>query len=157
MSKFVMRLGVCAARGRRSEDSRARHRKRGSPGGPLVRMVGVLALTVARLASCGLFHGFLPILLVALSLPFGLPLRRAAWGCRHVGVKVDHVLRHALDAVRGRLLGQALDSEGTELEVPEPEPPRRTLVASHSLRVEVEPEAEANSEPVSERERRQSR
>ena len=128
-------------------------------------MVVVLALTVARVARWSLFRVFLPTLLVALSLLFGRPLRRAAWRCRDVGVEVDNGLRHALDAVRGRLEGQALDpedtedTEDTEVEEPEPEPPRRTRVASRPLRVEIEPEAdaEANSGPVAERERRQSR
>ena len=154
-----------AARGRGSERSRDRREQRGSPGGPLVLMVVVLALTVARVAGWSLFRVFLPTLLVALSLLFGRPLRRAAWRCRDVGVEVDNGLRHALDAVRGRLEGQALDpedtedTEDTEVEEPEPEPPRRTRVASRPLRVEIEPEAdaEANSGPVAERERRQSR
>ena len=138
-----------AARGqRRSERSRnwQSQRRAHGPGGPPLLILVVLALSVARLASWGLFRVLLPTLLLALSLPFGRPLRRAAWRCREVGVEVDLGLRHASDALRGRLTGQAIDTEGTEIDYSEPEPPPRARVSSSPLRVEVPPEAGTEAE-----------
>ena len=112
------------------------------PGGPVVLMVVVLALTVARLANWGLFRVFLPTLLFALSLFFGRPLRRAAWRCREVGVEGDRGLSQASDAVRGRLLGQAIDTSGEEIEDLEHDSAPRTRVAGSPLRVAVDPEPE---------------
>jgi len=144
-----------AARSRRSQPPHDWQRR--GPGGPFVLMVVVLALTVARLATWGLFRVLLPTLLFALSLFFGRPLRRAAWRCREVAVEGDRGLRQALDAVRGRLLGRTLDTSGEEIDGLEPEPARRTRVESSPQRVEVEPEADLSdySEPVAEPGRRQ--
>jgi hypothetical protein len=119
----------------------------------------VLALTAARLLTWGLFRVFLPTLLFALSLPFGRPLRRAAFRCREVGVEVDHGLRHALNEVRGRLLGDEIDTTGSEIDEHEPKPAARTRVSEHPLRVPAPPEAESDdySEAIAERDRREPR
>ena len=137
------------------------HRHRGGigPGGPLVLLVVVLALTAARLATWGLFRVFLPTLLFALSLPFGRPLRRAAWRCREVGVAVDRGLGQAVEAVRGRLLGNEIDTTGTEIDASEGEPSLRTRVSEHPQPVPTPPEAELDdyARPSGERERREPR
>jgi serine/threonine protein kinase len=135
------------------------HRHRGFNGpGPLVLMVVVLALTVARVLMWGLFRVFLPALLTALSLAFGRPLRRAALRCRDVGLDVDHGLSHALAVMRGRVLGREIETEGEEIPDIEPESPPRTRVATGPQRVEVEPgpdEPQDDSvEAVARRERR---
>ena len=78
----------------------------------------VFGLVLARIGTWALFRVFLPTLLTLLSLFFGRGLRRAAWRCRDIGVQGDRGLVHAMDAVRGRILGR------TEIEVdPEPEGP----------------------------------
>jgi serine/threonine protein kinase len=85
------------------------------PLAPLVVSLVVLALTVARVATWALFRAFLPTLLVVLSLFFGRGLRRAAWRCRDIGVQGDIGLRHAMDAVRGSILGrQEIEVDGEE-------------------------------------------
>ena len=150
-----------SARSVRNEHAGHWQRQRSSfgPGGPVVLMVVALALTVARLANWGLFRVFLPTLLFALSLFFGRPLRRAAWRCREVGVEGDRGLSQALDAVRGRLLGQAIDTSGEEIEDLGHDSARRTRVAADPLRVAVdpEPEVEPYAGPISEPERREPR
>jgi len=125
----------------------------------VVLVVVVLALSVARVATWGLFRLFLPTLLFALSLFFGQPLRRAAWRVREVGLEGDRGLSHALDAVRGRLLGREIDVEGTEIDDWEAEPAPRTRVSADPARVEPDPEADRGgySQPTAERERREPR
>ncbi|HEY3254871.1 MAG TPA: serine/threonine-protein kinase [Polyangiaceae bacterium] len=132
-----------------------RHRHGFGPGGPLLLMFVVLALTVARVATWGLFRVFLPTLLFGLSLFFGSPLRRAAWRCREVGVEVNRGLSHALNEVRGRLLGGEIDTEGEEIDAPEQEPAAKTRVSEGRVRVPLEPEADSDdyAEPSAERER----
>ena len=150
-----------AAGRRRSEHNHdsARHRHGFGPGGPIVLMMVVLALTVARVATWGLFRVFLPTLLFALSLFFGRPLRRAAWRCREVGVEGERGLAHAIDVVRGRLLGREIEVEGSEIYEPEPERAARTRVSVAPLRVEVPPESELANFPdtSASRERREPR
>ena len=133
-----------SARAIRSEqaDHWQRPRSGFGPGGPVVLMVVVLALTVARLANWGLFRVFLPSLLFALSLFFGRPLRRAAWRCREVGVEGDRGLSQALAAVRGRVLGRTIDTSGEEIDDLEHDRAQGTRVASSPLRVAVDPEPE---------------
>ena len=148
------------ARSLRSERSNHWHvagSERGA--GPPVLILVVLALTVARLATWGLFRVFLPTLLFALSLFFGRPLRRAAWRCREVGVEGDRGLSHALAQVRSRLFGHEIDVEGTEIDPSEAKPAARTRVASSPLRVEVDPEPDLSdySDPIAEAERREPR
>jgi serine/threonine protein kinase len=85
------------------------------PAAPLLIAVVVLGLLIARVAIWTLFRVFLPVLLTMLSLFFGRGLRRAAWRCRDTGIQVDRGLVHAMDAVRGRILGRtAIDVEGEE-------------------------------------------
>lgn len=79
------------------------------PAAPLILSIVVLALTFARIATWALFRVFLPVLLSFLSVFFGRGLRRAAWRCRDVGIAGDRGLLHAIEAVRGRVLGT--DSE----------------------------------------------
>jgi hypothetical protein len=150
-----------AARDLGRERSRNWHRQPSGfgPGGPFVLTAVVLALTVARLATWGLFRVFLPTLLFALSLLFGRPLRRAAWRCREIGVEGDRGLSHALDAVRARLTGHAIDVEGTEIEDRERKPTPKARVARNRQRVEPPPEAPADedAEPAAERPLRESR
>ena len=148
------------ARSLRSERSDLWHGPgNGRGAGPFVLIVVVLALTVARLATWGLFRVFLPTLLFALSLFFGRPLRRAAWRCREVGVQGDRGLSHALTQVRSRLLGQEIDVEGTEIDPMESKAAARTRVASSPLRVEHGPEEDLSdySEPIAEPERGERR
>ncbi len=150
-----------AARSFRDERPSNWHRRRGGrgPGGPLILMVVVLALSAARLTSWALFRVFLPTLLFALSLLFGRPLRRAAWRCREVGMEVDQGLRQAVDSVRGRLLGTEIDVQGSEIDPPEQPPAPRTRVSESPLHVETPPASELDdySEPVAEPERREPR
>ena len=129
----------------------------GPPG--LVLMVVVLALTIARVATWALFRVFLPSLLFALSLFFGRPLRRAAWRCREVGIEGDRGLGHALDAVRGRLLGREIDLRGSEIdrEASEPRPRARASAAPAPSPPGPEPDSDDYPAPVSERERREPR
>ncbi|HET7544258.1 MAG TPA: serine/threonine-protein kinase [Polyangiaceae bacterium] len=130
-----------AAHGHQRERAREWHGHHGFNGpGPLVLMVVVLALTVARVAMWGLFRVFLPTLLSALSLMFGRPLRRAAYRCREVGVDIDHGLSHALAVMRGRVLNQEIETEGEEMADLEPQSPPRTRVSTGPQRVELEPE-----------------
>jgi len=153
-------------RARRAERSLQRERasewhrhRRGHHGfngpGPLILMVVVLGLTVARVSMWGLFRVFLPALLSALSLAFGRPLRRAAFRCREVGIDVDQGLRHALAVMRGRVLGQEIEAEGQEVPDIEPEPPLRTRVSTGPARGAAEPEQDQDdrAEPVARRER----
>ncbi len=147
-----------AARGLQHQRATDWHRHRGFNGpGPLLLVFVVLALTVARVTMWSLFRVFLPALLSALSLVFGRPLQRAALRCREVGVDVDHGLRHALAALRGRMLDQEIEAEGQEILDIEPEPPARTRISTGPQRVEAEPEAEQEqydrAEPVARRER----
>ena len=146
-----------AGRGLHGERTRRRHGF--GPGGPLLLMLVVLALTAARLAAWGLFRVFLPTLLFALSLFFGSPLRRAAWRCREVGVEVEGGLRHALDELRGRLVGNEIDVDGSEIDPVAPERAPRTRVSGSPSRVEVQPEADLDDygEPIDQRERREPR
>jgi tRNA A-37 threonylcarbamoyl transferase component Bud32 len=128
------------------------------PAAPLILSIVVLALTVARLANWALFRLFLPVLLTMLSLFFGRGLQRAAWRCRDVGIAGDHGLLHAIEAVRGRLLGREHDGdEETEGEVvpeeaarDESADPARSEPAAHAevlekpkIRVSFTPTAEA--------------
>ncbi len=119
----------------------------------------MLALTVARLATWALFRVFLPTLLFALSLFFGRPLRRAAWRCREVGVEVEQGLRHGLDQVRARLLGNEIDVEGEEIDAAPPERAPRTRVSASPPRAPTAPESELDdyAGPITERERREPR
>ena len=136
------------------------------PGAALVLLVVLLALTAARLATWGLFRIFLPTLLIALSVFFGSPLRRAAWRCREVGVEVDRGLSETLSAVRARLHGREIDAEGLEIDAEgleidpdEPERAPRTRVAGSEVRASAPPEAESgdHTEPVPAASRRQPR
>jgi serine/threonine protein kinase len=89
---------------------RQRRRHRGLHGGgarpflpgPLVVLVLIVGLVVARFSTGALFRVFLPVLLTLLSLFFGTGLRRAAARMRRIGEEGDEGLRRALDAVRGR-------------------------------------------------------
>jgi serine/threonine protein kinase len=106
-----------------------RHEHGFGPAAPLLISLVVLALTVARVATWALFRVFLPVFLTLLSVPlFSQSLRRAAWRCREVGITGDRGLMHAIEAVRGRMLGQDIQVEG-----------------------EAVPDAEVEAEPVSER------
>jgi hypothetical protein len=85
------------------------------PAAPLLISVVVFGLLIARVATWALFRVFLPVLLTMLSLFFGRGLRRAAWRCRDIGMQGDRGLLHAMDAVRGRILGRTeIDVEGEE-------------------------------------------
>ncbi|HYQ41277.1 MAG TPA: serine/threonine-protein kinase [Polyangiaceae bacterium] len=134
--------------------------RRGFGGGPLVMVVVVLALTAARLGVWALFRVFLPTLLFALSMAFGRPLRRAAFRCREVGVDLDQSLSHALDAVRGRMLGREIETTGEEVADVDQGSTARVRVPSDRRRVDLEAEATLDDDPVSsitERERREPR
>jgi serine/threonine protein kinase len=85
------------------------------PAAPLLIALVVFGLLIARVAMGTLFRVFLPVLLTMLSLFFGRGLRRAAWRCRDIGMQMDAGLVHAMDAVRGRILGRTeVDVEGEE-------------------------------------------
>ncbi|HEY4107180.1 MAG TPA: serine/threonine-protein kinase [Polyangiaceae bacterium] len=89
------------------------------PAAPLLIAVVVLALTAARVATWTLFRVFLPIFLGLLSVVlFSRGLRRAAWRCREIGVAGDRGLGHAIDVVRGRMLGREdeIEVEGEPLD-----------------------------------------
>ncbi|MEI9941766.1 MAG: protein kinase [Pseudomonadota bacterium] len=134
-------------------------RRRFGPGGPVVLLLAMLALIVARLATRSLFRVFLPTLLFALSLFFGRPLRRAAYRCREVGVEGERRLSLVSGELRARLLGREIDVEGTEIDNLDPEPRPKTRVSAHPPRVPTPPEAEADdhSEPAAEGEAREPR
>jgi hypothetical protein len=91
-----------ATRHLRHRDWTPRHEL--SPLAPLLVAAVAVALMVARVATFWLFRVLLPLLLGVLSLFFGRPLRRAAYRVREVGIAGDQGLRHALGAVRQRLL-----------------------------------------------------
>jgi tRNA A-37 threonylcarbamoyl transferase component Bud32 len=112
------------------------------PGGPLIVMVVMLALTIARLATWALFRVFLPTLLFGLSVFFGGQLRRVAWRCRDVGARGERGLNYALEAVRGRLLGREIESEGAEIDAPAPEVAARMRVSESERAATPEPESE---------------
>lgn len=122
-------------------DGRDIHHRAGSFGGPLL-IVLVLALTAARIGTWALFRFFLPTLLFALSVPFGRPLRRAAYRCREVGLDGDRGLRHALDAVRGRVLADEIEVQGEEVAEVERESAPRARVTPSRARLDVDPETE---------------
>lgn len=131
------------------------------PLAPLLVSLVVFALSIARIATWLLFRAFLPTLLAVLSLFFGRGLRRAAWRCRDIGMQGDIGLRHAMDAVRGSILGrQAIDAQGEEsASVAEvsPEEPDNGQKSSAGARVRVAggvrlPDAPATSEEESETE-----
>jgi len=132
----------------------SRH-SRGFGGPPL--LVLILALTAARIGVWALFRFFLPTLLFALSVPFGRPLRRAAFRCRELGVNADRGLSHALDAVRGRALATEIETDGEEIADIGGDPPTRTRVPNGPLRVEIDAETEndVRVEPLAERRRRE--
>jgi tRNA A-37 threonylcarbamoyl transferase component Bud32 len=114
------------------------------PAAPLLISVVVLALTFARVATWALFRMFLPILLTLLSVPlFSRRLRRAAWRCREIGSAGDRGLVHAIEALRGRMLGRDIDVEGetvADQESAENAPPR--------TRVRIDPDpVEADLDP----------
>ena len=68
---------------------------------PLIAILLVLGLIVARFSSGMLFRVFLPVLLTLLSIFFGGGLRRAASRMRTIGERGDEGIRHAMDIVRG--------------------------------------------------------
>ena len=151
-----------AGRGR-SERANDWHRRRHGfgPGGPLVVMVVLLALTVARLAAWGLFRVFLPTLLFALSVFFGRSLRRAGFRCREVGVEVDRGLSQASSSVGGRLFGQELEVDQPEIDRSEQGRPPRTRFSEPGpepgVRIAPEAAADDGSEPVANRPLREPR
>jgi len=113
------------------------------PAAPLLISIVILALTVARVATWGLFRVFLPTLLFALSLVLGRSVRRAAWRCREIGVEVDRSLQHAVAVVRARLLGNEIEVEGQELaDEPVAEPTPRARVARPAQRVQADPDSD---------------
>ena len=132
---------------RQNEWHRRRHRRGFGPGGPLVVMVVMLALTVARLAAGGLFRVFLPTLLAALSLFFGRSLRRASFRSREVGIEVDRGLSQALSSVRRQSFGDEIDVDGTEIDPRDQKPARRTRFSAPDAQVVVPPEAEMAEDP----------
>ena len=123
---------------RSRRDPWQRHRHGFGPAAPLLIAVVMLALSAARLGTWALFRVFLPTLLGFLSLFFGRPMRRAAYRCREVGMSGDLGLQHAMQLVRGRMLGRDIEIEGEEVEtdVTEAVPNVRTRVADPSIRVE---------------------
>ncbi len=101
-----------------------RHRHGFGPAAPLLISVVVFGLLLARLGTWALFRVFLPILLSILSIFFGRSLQRAAWRCREIGVEGERGLQHAMQAVRGRILGRDdidIDIEGEESDKTEAE------------------------------------
>jgi len=130
-------------------------------GGQLLLVVMVLALTAARVGAWALFRAFLPTLLFALSMAFGRPLRRAAYRCREVGVEIDSGLTHALDTVRGRMLGREVETTGEEVADLDQNSTSRTRVANDRVRFDVESEAtledDDHASSSAERERREQR
>jgi hypothetical protein len=134
-----------------------RHR-RGFGGPPL--LILILALTAARIGVWALFRFFLPTLLFALSIPFGRPLRRAAFRVRELGVNGDRGLSHALDVVRGRALGSEIETQGEEIADIDGNSPTRTRVPNAPARVDADVETELDDdrvEPHAERGRREQR
>ncbi|HEX3777832.1 MAG TPA: serine/threonine-protein kinase [Polyangiaceae bacterium] len=130
------------------------------PAAPLLIALVVLALTAARVATWALFRVFLPIFLGFLSVVFfSRGLRRAAWRVREVGAAGDRGLLHAIDVVRGRMLGRddEIETEGEPLDedarapssattreaAPTAETEAGARVRVQSARVRVEPDANA--------------
>jgi serine/threonine protein kinase len=68
---------------------------------PLIAVLLILGLLVARFSTGVLFRVFLPVLLTLLSIFFGGGLRRTAARMRDVGQRGDEGIRHAMDIVRG--------------------------------------------------------
>lgn len=108
------------------------------PATPLVISVVFLALTIARLATFGLFQVFLPSLLFTLSLFAGPSLRRAAFRCREVGVEGEQGLKRAMAVIRERMLGEQFDVEPPESDA-DLDLPRRTRVAPEPTPAEAQP------------------
>jgi len=130
--------------------------RRGVAGPPL--LVLILALTAARIGVWALFRFFLPTLLFALSVPFGRPLRRAAFRVRELGVNADRGLSHALDVVRGRALAGEIETQGEEIADIGGDSPPRTRLPNEPIRVDAETELDDDHvEPPAERGRREQR
>jgi tRNA A-37 threonylcarbamoyl transferase component Bud32 len=137
------------------------------PAGPLLILVVFFALLAARVGTFALFRVFLPILLGFLAIFFGPGLRRAAMRVREVGEQGDRGIRHAMDAVRGRILGRPrpieVEVEGEEVDPlserePSAESAPRTRVSDARVRVEpitVEADelADDEGEPEAKRQR----
>lgn len=127
-------------------------------GGPAL-IVLILALTAARIGVWGLFRFLLPTLLFALSVPFGRPLRRAAFRCREVGVNADRGLSHALDALRGRALAGDVQTHDVEMPDIAEDSTTGTQGRNRPRRVDADLDAELDDscEETAERGRRERR
>ena len=140
------------------------HRRRGRPAvlsPPVLVVAALLGLTVAQLATFGLFRLLLPVALTVLSIVFGSRLRRAARACDDLGIRGQKSLRRTARVVREQSgkAGAARHSERTRPRRPranaEPQPKPR----ARRIRIaEEEPlEAEHYDEPARDRNRHTDR
>jgi hypothetical protein len=125
-----------------------RHRTR--PGdelvaSPLIYSLLWIGLTVASLATWALFQVMLPLILTALSIAFGAPLRRAASRCRDTGRRGRSGLGRAKQALRIRADRAAAVRHAARVRVAVDEsvPQQRTRIASDPLEEEPIPERPA--------------
>ncbi len=109
----------------------SRSRTRGEwIGQPLIVMVAMIGLLIARLSTSALLLVVLPLLLSMLSLLFGAGLRRAAHACRRAGLEAQRTLQRAtrmlLDTKRQSRKQRWNDPAASYPSAPPPPTPRTT-------------------------------
>jgi tRNA A-37 threonylcarbamoyl transferase component Bud32 len=100
-------------------------RRQAGPIGPLILLVVMLGLLVARIATFALFRIALPFVLGILAIVFGGGLRRAAQRCAEIGRLGGEALERAMLEVRG-------ERQRALREGPSPGPPRFRVEASRT-------------------------
>src|SRR5690606_25039638 len=78
--------------------------KRGPPGHwigkPLIMMIAMIGVLIARVSTRAVMLVVLPLLLSMLSLVFGAGLRRAAHACKRAGLEAQRTLRRTTKRLR---------------------------------------------------------